>query len=148
MLFYKTNFLWIVLVVAGCAAAPPSLPWLDVEWMRTYEVAKNGAATYYYSGDFYTITITRNLFIVQHYTNNKLFLKQTYPVVGLNEAEKSVAYDCSTTTDTKIGLVMCNVMTNQMEITNYVIYITNKSSSADSIEDRMAELSAIGFEIR
>jgi hypothetical protein len=143
---YKKYLFSIGLFLAGCAVAPTSLPWLDVEWKRIYEVAKNGATTYYYSGDFYTITITKSLFILQYYTNNKLLLKQTYPVVSVDEAKNSVSYDCSTTTDTKIGVVMCKVMTNQMEITNYIIYITNKSSSAASTEDQMTELSAIGFE--
>ncbi|MCX7883369.1 MAG: hypothetical protein N2314_09140 [Brevinematales bacterium] len=143
---WKRVFIFLFVCVGGCSTVPSSLPWLDVEWKRTYEVAKNGATTYYYGGEFFTFTFTKSLFVCQYYTNAKLSLKQTYPVVGVDEAKTLLSYDCSTTTETRIGVVMCKVTTNKMEVTNFVIYITNKTTSAASTSDQMPELSAIGFE--
>jgi len=142
---WRVPFLIGLLLLSGCATAPTSLPWLDVEWKRSYEIAQNGAKTYYYTDDFYTLTITKSTFTIQYYTNNKLAIKQIYPVVSVDETATRVLYDCSTTADTRIALVMCRVSTNQMEITNYTIFVTNKSTSAASTENAMPELSAIGF---
>ncbi len=145
MNFYKILLVMIVIFLAGCATAPTTIPWLGVQWKRSYEVTVSGAKTYYYGGDYYTITITKSLFTVEYYTNEKLVLKQEFPVVSVDETKTIVAYDQSTSTDTKISVVMCAVTTNKMEITNYTTYITNKSTSADSTEDEMGGLSAIGF---
>ncbi|URA10452.1 hypothetical protein [Thermospira aquatica] len=148
MNFSKILMIMALIFLGGCATTPTTIPWLGVQWKRSYEVTTSGARTYYYGGDYYTITITKDLFTIDYYTNEKLVLKQEFPVVSVDETKTIVAYDKSTVSDIKIAVAKCAVTTNKMEITNYTTYITNKSTSATSTTNEMEGLSAIGFGLK